>query len=191
VYPQRPQKPGLSLGAFLGILLGLGVLVLGVGFAVMTVLFVRERQQREEAALAAAGRASEHESQDTPTTGTRADLPSVTRHVPTHSLRLLEGCSDANLGTISSVLSDAIDEGAPEYNDGKFVDCYRTYVGAAKDLERRLPKTCLGPVRALASGRQTATQLDHASEQAWAMRDAFDGLLDVIARSRQGGGSNL
>jgi hypothetical protein len=148
------------------------------------VLFLRERDRAEAAARAASDRSADDE-QVTPSEHT--DLPTVTRHVPNHSVRVLEGCSDANLATISSVLGDAIDQGAPKYNDGKFIDCYRTYVGAALELERGLPKTCGGPSRALASGRQTARSLSHASEQAWAMRDAFDGLLDVIGRSRQGG----
>jgi hypothetical protein len=190
-YPVPPPKPGLSLGAFLGILLAFAVLVLGAGLAVMTVLFLRERDQKEAAAAAAAGHATDDDGKEGSSKDTRSELPSVTRHVPNHSLRVLEGCSDANLATISSVLADAIDEGAPEYNEGKFVACYRTYVGAALDLEQRLPKTCAGPSKALANGRQTARGLDHASEQAWAMRDAFDGLLDVIARSRQSGGANL
>ncbi len=180
----RPRRPGLSLGAFLGVLLGAWVLALGAGLVVVMVLFLRERDRAEAAARAASDRSADDE-QVTPSEHT--DLPTVTRHVPNHSVRVLEGCSDANLATISSVLGDAIDQGAPKYNDGKFIDCYRTYVGAALELERGLPKTCGGPSRALASGRQTARSLSHASEQAWAMRDAFDGLLDVIGRSRQGG----
>jgi hypothetical protein len=180
----------LSLGAFLGIIFGCAVLVLGTGLVVMIIVFLRQRGDPQLEARAAAARAADH-GQESTNTEPQPDLPTVTRHVPNHSLRVLEGCTDANLTTIAGVLADAIDEGAPEYNEGKFVDCYRTYVGAAQTLEHRLPKTCGGPTRALASGRQTASELDHASDQAWAMRDAFDGLLDVIARSRQGGGTNL
>jgi hypothetical protein len=94
--------------------------------------------------------------------------------------------------TIADVLASAIEEGAPQYNGGNFAGCYETYVGAALNLERRLPKTCAGPVRALADGRATARGFDQVSEQAWAMRDAFDGLLEVVARSLQlGGGASL
>ena len=188
VPPGGPGKPpGLSLGAFLGIVFGCGVIVLGAALAVMIVIFLRQRGDPEIAAKVAAERAAEHEGSK----GPQPDLPAVTRHVPNHSLRVLEGCSDSNLATISSVISDAIDVGAPAYNEGKFADCYHTYVGAALDLEQRLPKTCSGPAKALANGRQTASGLTRPSDQAWAMRDAFDGLLDVILRSRQGGGTSL
>jgi hypothetical protein len=188
-YPVPPRRSGLSLGAFLGIIFGCAVFVLGAALATMIVLFLRQRGDTEIAARVAAERAAQHgqESSKSPA----PDLPSVTRHVPNHSLRVLEGCTDGNLSTISIVLADAIDVGAPAYNEGKFDDCYRTYVGAALDLEKQLPKTCAGPAKALANGRQTASGLTRSSDQAWAMRDAFDGLLEVIAKSRQGGGTSL
>jgi hypothetical protein len=195
-YPTRADvrvprdRRGLSFAGFLGILFGLAALVLGLALAGVTALYVRERDRREAAEHEAMSR-STSTSEASKTDDGKPDLPTVTRHVPTHSLRILEGCTDSSLGAIRSTLEDAIDTGSPEYNDGHFVDCYRTYVGAALDLERRLPPTCAGPARALENGRHTAGHLEHASEQAWAMRDAFDGLLDVIARSRQGGGANL
>jgi hypothetical protein len=191
------RRPGLSLGAFLGILLGASVIVLGTGLVIVTILFVRERSrtQRREGDLLAAHRATTTESGQGGNTGASSphpDLPMVARHVPNHSLRLLEGCSQANLMTIADVLGNAIEEGAPLYNGGNFTGCYQTYVGAALELEHRMPKTCAGPGRALASGRATAKGFEHVSEQAWAMRDAFDGLLDVVARSLQsGGGTSL
>jgi hypothetical protein len=52
--------------------------------------------------------------------------------------------------------------------------------GTAADLERRLSSACTGPARALATARGYAGSLDDPSRQAWAMRDAFDGLLDVV-----------
>jgi hypothetical protein len=188
-YPVPPRRSGLSLGAFLGIVLGCAVVVLGAALVTMIVLFLRQRGDPELAARAAASRAAEHGQESS--NGPQPDLPTVTRHVPNHSLRVLEGCSEGNLASISTELGDAIDVGAPAYNEGRFDDCYRTYVGAALDLEKRLPKTCAGPSKALASGRQTANGLTRSSDQAWAMRDAFDGLLDVISRSRQGGGTSL
>jgi serine protease Do len=58
--------------------------------------------------------------------------------------------------------------------------------GTAADLERKLGPTCVGPARALAAGRTRAASLATPSAQAWAMRDAFDGLMDVISRSAKG-----
>jgi hypothetical protein len=187
-----PRKPGLSLGAFLGILLGCGVLALGTALVIVTVMLMRERSrsERREAELSAARRAtvtarSEGGNASAATSSPHPDLPTIARHVPTHSLLLLEGCSQANLMTIADVLINAIEEGAPLYNLGNFAGCYQTYVSASLDLEHRMPRTCSGPVRALADGRATAHGCQRVSEQAWAMRDAFDGLLEVVARSLQ------
>jgi serine protease Do len=188
--PVAPKR-GLSLGSFFGILLGIAALGLALGLSLMTVLFIRERNRAEASARSVATRAPQEEGPPARGPEGRPDLPTVTRHVPNHSLRLLEGCTDENLATLSRAISDAIDQGAPEYNEGKFVECYRVYVGAALELERGLPKTCSGPTHALENGRHAASGLEHPSEQAWAMRDAFDGLLDVIGRSRQAGGASL
>ena len=38
------------------------------------------------------------------------------------------------------------------------------------------------PAKTLADGRKKAARLDNPSDQAWAMRDTFDGLLDVVKR---------
>ena len=86
-----------------------------------------------------------------------------------------------------TVLADGIDGaisvGAPLYNSGDFAGCYHLYEGTAADIERKLSSACSGPTRALESGRTRAASLSGPSAQAWAMRDAFDGLLDVIERS--------
>jgi hypothetical protein len=183
----------LSLGGFLAFLFGAVALVVAVALGIMTVLFVRERRlvaahvAQLRASYAAAESTSDDQPPTTPETSRRL-LPAITRHIPNHPLRLLEGCSGANLATINEVLGDAIQIGVPLYNDGNFSGCYHEYVGAALNLENQLPKACGGPSKALASGRKTAEGVDSASAQAWAMRDAFDGLLEVIARSEEGGG---
>jgi hypothetical protein len=112
----------------------------------------------------------------------RKGAPRVERHVPRHALTLLKGCSAETHETIARSLSAAIEVGAPLYNGGDFAACYHVYEGAALDLTRRLPKACAGPKRALSQGRERAAKLSEPSAQAWAMRDAFDGLLEVIAR---------
>lgn len=108
--------------------------------------------------------------------------PRVERHVPRHALAVLKGCNAETHETIARALAAAIEVGAPLYNGGDFAACYHVYEGAALDLTRRLPKTCAGPKRALLQGRERAAKLAEPSAQAWAMRDAFDGLLEVIAR---------
>ncbi len=109
-------------------------------------------------------------------------LPPVTRRVPKHGLSILDGCGEDDLRALVQGIDGAISVGAPLYNSGNFAGCYHLYEGTAADLERRLPARCAGPVRALDAGRARAASLDDPSGQAWAMRDAFDGLLDVVER---------
>jgi serine protease Do len=104
------------------------------------------------------------------------------RKVPKHALSLVSGCDDKAMALLGAGISGAIEVGAPLYNQGNFSACYHVYEGAAQDIERRLPKRCSGPKRALAEGRARAAKLDDPSAQAWAMRDAFDGLIDVMKR---------
>lgn len=82
----------------------------------------------------------------------------------------------------------AIQRGAPIYNDGDFRGCYETYERAARQIEGGLGPRCGGPRRALEAGRQRASGLSHDAERAWAMRDAFDGLILVIERSTRAPG---
>jgi serine protease Do len=109
-------------------------------------------------------------------------LPSVHREVPHHDLKLLAGCTDADLQHAGRIIGEAIEVGAPVYNEQHFAACYHVYEGAALDLEKRLPAACKGPKKAMRDGRTRAAKLDDPSAQAWAMRDAFDGLVEVIER---------
>ncbi len=109
-------------------------------------------------------------------------LPRIQRQVPRHPLKILDGCSDDSLALLIRSVGEAIDVGAPLYNNGDFAACYHVYEGAASDLERKLPRACKGPKRALADGKKRAAKLTDPSLAAWAMRDAFDGLLEVIHR---------
>ncbi len=117
-----------------------------------------------------------------PTRG--AALPPVERHVPKHSTAVLAGCSADDVSLIEGDIGRAIDVGAPLYNTGDFAGCYHMYDGAASDLGRKLSSTCAGPKSALAAGQSGASKLGSPSDQAWAMRDTFDGLLDVTHRAR-------
>jgi hypothetical protein len=113
-------------------------------------------------------------------------LPSVHREIPHHDLKLLAGCTDGDLQRAGKIIGEAIEVGAPVYNEQHFAACYHVYEGAALDLEKRLPAACKGPKKAMHDGRARAGKLDDPSAQAWAMRDAFDGLVDVIERKLTG-----
>ncbi|WP_433934700.1 S1C family serine protease [Sorangium cellulosum] len=113
-------------------------------------------------------------------------LPAVKRSVPHHALTVLRGCTEGDLLVMARTMDGAIQVGSPLYNEGDFASCYHIYEGAALDMERRLGRACRGPKQALAEGRRKAAGLDDNAAQAWAMRDAFDGLLDVILRKVHG-----
>ncbi len=173
-YPSYPAPPGgppvlPPRGGGNGTLVLLFVLM-GVGAGV---LVLRESKRARAAGVAASAT-------------TTAELPAITRHVPHHPLSLLDGCSDADLATVTDGIGDAIEVGAPLYNSGNFAGCYHLYDGAAADLARKLPASCTGPGRALEVGRKRAASLGDPGSQAWAMRDAFDGLLEVVERASRG-----
>jgi hypothetical protein len=112
----------------------------------------------------------------------RSQMPEVKRQVPRHPLSSLKGCGAERIALIAHSLENAIEVGAPLYNRGDFASCYHVYEGAALDLERKLGQSCRSPQKALADGRKRAASLKASHAQAWAMRDAFDGLLEVIQR---------
>lgn len=114
------------------------------------------------------------------------DLPTIKREVPEHDVKLLAGCSDADLETAVRLVEEAINVGAPVYNERHFEACYHIYDGAAASVEKRLSAACKGPKKAMREGRARAGKLTDPAAQAWAMRDAFDGLLDVIERRTNG-----
>jgi S1-C subfamily serine protease len=104
------------------------------------------------------------------------------RNIPALSIRILDGCSRGSIELMVKSLAAAIDIGAALYDDGNFAGSYHIYDGAASDLERKLGGSCQRPAKTLADGRKRAARLADPSDQAWAMRDTFDGLLDVIRR---------
>lgn len=104
----------------------------------------------------------------------------IERRVPRHDVAILDGCSEDSLTRATDEISRAIGTGAPLYNQGNHEACYRIYEGAAMRLERELE--CPGLRDALGQGLLRASTLDDFTAKAWAMRDAFDGVLDVVGR---------
>lgn len=108
------------------------------------------------------------------------------RAVPHHALSLLADCSVNAIDEIEQEIAGAIAIGAPIYNDGDREGCYRVYSNAALALDRKV-KGCVAARGALLAGVRRADKLASFDEKAWAMRDAFDGLLDVIERKLEHG----
>ena len=105
------------------------------------------------------------------------------RDVPVHPPTVFADCPDDQRGFAVGSLANAIELGAPRYNQGDHVGCYRIYLGTATDLVSTLPG-CAGIRAALIAGIVRASVLGTYTERAWAMRDAFDGLLEAYQRRK-------
>lgn len=112
----------------------------------------------------------------------RKRLQPPPRKIAKLPLSVFQGCSAEALRIVGRGIGDAIAVGAPLYNQGNHRACYQIYEGAASDIENRLPKSCVGPKRTLSQGRSRAAALDEPSDQAWAMRDVFDSLVEALKR---------
>jgi hypothetical protein len=115
-----------------------------------------------------------------------AQAPRPRRSVPHFALALLEGCTQDAQKLAVKMIGDAIEAGAPLYNARKPDACYHVYDAMASDLARKLPATCKGPTKALGDAQKHAASMQDPVAQAWAMRDVFDGLLDLIVRRQDG-----
>jgi len=104
----------------------------------------------------------------------------ITKMVPVHPVSLLDGCTDKAVGDVIEAISSAIDIGAPLYNRGDIEACFRIYEGTSTKLERDPP--CAGVGKAFGEGLLRASTLATFKEKAWALRDTFDGLIDVAQR---------
>jgi hypothetical protein len=107
--------------------------------------------------------------------------PQVSRQVPDHPLSVLDKCSTKNIQDTFEAIERAIQLGAPIYNRGEYEACYVVYRNTAKALEQD-KEMCRGIRDALGQGLLRASSEDDPASQAWAMRDAFDGLLAVMQK---------
>ena len=106
------------------------------------------------------------------------------RNVPQHGSALLEGCTNEQIKYVANALVDAINVGAPLYNKGNIEACYRVYEGAVYDISRNAA-ACNGPNKALNVGLNEAGNRASYTDKAWALRDAFDGVLQVMSRGKK------
>lgn len=123
----------------------------------------------------AEGTREEDDEQSPPPDGVK-----IVRSVPTHPVTVLQGCSDTQISEVIDSISSAIDIGAPLYNRGDIEACFRIYEGASAKLERDPP--CPGIGKAFGEGLLRASTMPSWKEKAWALRDTFDGLIDVAMR---------
>lgn len=101
----------------------------------------------------------------------------IERLVPDHPLAVLDGCKREEIADLVASIWQAIEVGAPLYNQGNHEACFRIYEGTATKYEKDAP--CKGVKTAFADGLLRASTLESYKLKAWAMRDTFDGLLKV------------
>ena len=116
------------------------------------------------------------------------DAPQVRieRRVPFHAVAVLDGCNQKQIEEIVESIGQAIQNGAPLYNTGTaqgFEACFRIYEGTALKYEK--DASCKGVRSAFGDGLLRASSLATYKEKAWAVRDTFDGLLNVSQRWAQ------
>jgi hypothetical protein len=104
----------------------------------------------------------------------------IERNVPMYDISILAGCTQDQMAEAAQAITEAIEVGAPLYNEGKHGACFRIYEGAALKLEKS--SGCAGIRTAFRAGIDRAASVTSDTEKAWAMRDTFDGLMDVMIR---------
>ena len=117
-------------------------------------------------------------------TGRRSTSAAPQRNVPNHSLSVLNDCDTQAIDTIAEDIATAIESGAPLYNQGNIQACYRIYAGAIREIERNV-SNCSAAKNALQDGVKIAEDRKGWADKAWALRDAFDGMLNVIERNNK------
>lgn len=107
-------------------------------------------------------------------------LPSG-QEIPQLPLSSLADCEQEDIQLIINSIANAIKVGAPLYNQGNYEACYRVYEGAIFNVENKI-QACKKPVETLLEGMDNAGKLYDFTDKAWAIRNAFDGVIDVINR---------
>jgi hypothetical protein len=104
------------------------------------------------------------------------------RHVPEHELTIWDGCKPKDIEDTFKQVESAIESGAPAYNRMNaqgFEECFRIYEGTGLRMERTA--ACKGVRDAFGDGLLRASAITSYKDKAWAMRDAFDGLMLIAA----------
>lgn len=117
-----------------------------------------------------------------PSTG-KVDTSIPARHVPDHPLAFWDHCKPEDIDDTVKAVGSAIEIGAPAYNKMSaqgFEECFRIYEGTGLRLEQQ--SSCKSVRDAFGDGLLHASAAKSFKDKAWAMRDAFDGMLKVAAR---------
>lgn len=113
--------------------------------------------------------------------GLQAGAGQLRRAVPSHRLSVLESSSAFGLQNVVVAIDEALNVGALAYNTGDSTACYQIYEQVALHLIRARGD-CPGVLQALREGLQRASEEESDSARAWALRDTFDGIVDLVQR---------
>lgn len=98
-----------------------------------------------------------------------------------------KSCSE--LATVDEVIGQAISIGAPIYNAGSPLGCYRIYEGTAYKLLYLLQDRCPDVTALLRGGLARAETNSGVVDKAWTMRRTFDTILGQETAYSPHGGS--
>ena len=87
-------------------------------------------------------------------------------------------------GALDTVILEAIDIGAPTYNAGNFMGCYRIYEGASYKILYQYGYVCVRVSEILNTALEKSYENYSPSEKAWIMRRAFDEILGEPTRTK-------
>jgi hypothetical protein len=88
-----------------------------------------------------------------------------------------KGCG--KIEAINMIIGEAINVGAPTYNQGNYIGCYRIYEGAAYKILYKYGSKCRRVSDILDAALEKSYGDYTATEKAWIMRMAFDTILGV------------
>jgi serine protease Do len=102
-------------------------------------------------------------------------------NIPCHDVAVLDGCTPDQVAGIYLLIQQAIELGAPAYNQGHHEACFNIYRDVAAKAEGD-KKMCKGVRDAFGQGLLKAETRSNFKDKAWDMRDTFDGMVNVIER---------
>ena len=83
------------------------------------------------------------------------------------------------IDAVITIIEEAIDVGAPTYNDRNYLGCYKIYEGAAYKVIHKYGAKCKQINNILEAALEKSYGNYSVTEKAWILRMAFDSILGV------------
>ena len=90
----------------------------------------------------------------------------------------------ASIDAVDTIIWEAINIGAPTYNQGNYLGCYRIYEGASYKIIYLHASVCPRVSEILKTALEKSYSAFTDSEKAWIMRAAFDQILGVPTKTK-------